>query len=273
MTSHNLSPGRLEVLTGPGAQPELPIRAAPDFRSGPPDQGIDWARAVTALRRARWVVALATMLGTVGGIAATRFIKPVYVAQATIWVEQPNRQTTGRDRGPLRTEQLLQAVAWVDLLKSYQVLDGVVRELHLFVVPGSPEDSAALSGLRVTDQFRPGDYRVTVDTSEHTVRLETAGGVELDRQPMGDSLGTKLGFLWKPTPASLVSVRQFDFTVVPPRDAAFRLADELQIHTDPEGNFIRMELQGGDPRSVTAMVNAVAAHTGSTDEFGQAVSA
>jgi uncharacterized protein involved in exopolysaccharide biosynthesis len=49
------------------------------------DGGIDWRRVATALARYRWLVALVTVLGTGAGFLATRFLDPLYVAQARIW--------------------------------------------------------------------------------------------------------------------------------------------------------------------------------------------
>src|SRR2546422_4593583 len=65
--------------------------------------------------------------------------------------------------------------------------------------------------------------------------------------------------LWAPGPrAALEPGRRVQFTLTTLRDGARRLDEGLDVRTDPEGNFLRLELRGSDPARVTAIVNAVA---------------
>src|SRR5439155_11389728 len=79
---------------------------------------------------------------TAAGFGVARFVRPQYGAQATIWIDATERERwgQGQDRGPIRQGQLLDPQAWVDLLKSYVVLDQVVRDQRLFVSPESRAD-------------------------------------------------------------------------------------------------------------------------------------
>jgi len=221
------------------------------------DAGIDWRRVLSALARYKWLVMLVTVLGTGLGVVATRLLDPVYVAQATIWIDEGDRAGTERG-GPIRPGQLLRSVSWPDLLESYVVLDAVVREQRLFVETRSPEDAAALASLGVAEEFRPGEYRLTVDASGAGYVLVTADGGELERGVVGDSIGARLGLHWAPPPGGLPVDRSIPFTLLAPRDAARRLADDLQVRMDYEGNFLRFELRGVTPTRITAIVNAVA---------------
>ena len=97
------------------------------------DPGLDWRRLASALLRFKWVVVLMVMVGLGAAVAATRVLRPVYRAQANIWVDVPDRPGDGGSdaRGPIRQRALLDADAWVELLRSYIVLDQVVRDVRL----------------------------------------------------------------------------------------------------------------------------------------------
>src|SRR6266487_6392394 len=109
----------------PAAAP--PVGADMGFGQGfaQPETGVDWRRVWSAVARFKWLIAVVTILGTVGGLAATRFIKPQYMVQATLWIDQPD-QRGGVDRVPIRAGQPLEPEAWLYLLKSYRVLHRVV---------------------------------------------------------------------------------------------------------------------------------------------------
>src|SRR4029077_6067013 len=156
-------------LHGGSTVPTVATPAAPpvgaDMGFGPafaqPETGVDWRRVLSAVARFKWLIAVVTILGTVGGLAATRFIKPQYMVQATLWIDQPD-QRGGQDRGPIRAGQPLEPQAGLDLLKSYRVLDQVVRDQHLFVTPKAREDAPLFETFRVAEQYRPGVYRLAL---------------------------------------------------------------------------------------------------------------
>ena len=74
---------------------------------------------------------------------------------------------------------------------------------------------------------------------------------------LGDSIGQSIGFRWAPAPATFRSHRTVDFTVGTLRDAARTLGDALQAHIDPEGNFLKVELEGKDPARLSATLNDI----------------
>ncbi len=241
------------VELGRAPSPHTPT--FPGEQSGP-----DWRRVASALLRFKWVVLLMVALGLGAAFAATRVLRPIYRAQANVWVDVPDRRGTGgsETRGPIRQGALLDADAWVELLRSYIVLDQVVRDMHLYIGVKRPGDWPSFDGFGVTDTFRPGDYRLTVGADGRGYTLASAEGVDLERGTLGDSIGNRLGFRWAPAPGSLPAGRTIEFSLVPPRDAALRLGEQLDVRMDLNGNFLALELRGPNPALISKILNAVA---------------
>ncbi|OLC70208.1 MAG: hypothetical protein AUH78_21680 [Gemmatimonadetes bacterium 13_1_40CM_4_69_8] len=256
MTLSNLPAAPL--VSPPVVAPGTSHRGVTEFDLAGSDSGLDWRRILSALLRFKWLIAGFTLVGTAAGFGATRFLKPEYSAQAKIWIDVEGRRGPDRGPAPIRPGQLLDAESWVDLLKSYVVLDQVVRDERLFVAPSSPADAQAVEGLRVADQYRPGAYRFTVDRSGQGYTLGTADGIELERGTLGDSVGTRYGLQWAPDAGTVAPGRTVEFTLTTLRDAATGLGEALDTRMDMDGNFLRVELRGVYPTRITAIVNAVA---------------
>jgi len=237
--------------------PTSPTALSTDLGAVEQEGGLDWHRILSAVLRFKWLIVAVTVVGTAAGVAATRFLSAAYVAQATIWIDQPD-QRNGPDRGPIRPGQLLQPEAWVDLLKSYVVLDHVVRDQRMFVAPKSLADAAVLERFRVAEQYRPGAYRLTVDGTGKSYTLSTDDGIELEHGALGDSIGVRLGFLWAPSAGSIPPGQTIEFSLATLRDSARRLADAIEVRMAENGNLLRMEYQGDRPEAITAVVNAIA---------------
>src|SRR5438034_57811 len=217
----------------------------------------EWQRYLDAALRFKWVVLGATLGCTALGVFIAIRSTPTYVARATVWVQVPIRPA--RDEGPIWSGQLPISSGWMDLLQSYAVLDDVVRGLHLYVAPVEPGDSDALRGFGIKEPVLPGTYRLDVDAKGQRFTL-TAHGREAVAQEgsVGDSVGAANGFAWVPPASVLTAGRRVEFTVTAPYEATGRLAKELKVSADLDGNFLRMELGGPNPALVTATVNAVA---------------
>jgi len=252
-----LHPGSTVPAVAPSAAP--PMGADLGFSQGfaQPETGVDWRRVLSAVARFKWLIAVVTIVGTVGGLAATRFIKPQYMVQATLWIDQPD-QRGGPERGPIRAGQPLEPEAWLDLLKSYRVLDQVVRDQRLFVAPKAREDAPLFETFRVAEQYRPGVYRLALDGSGKTFTLSTDKGVEVEHGAVGDSIGARLGFTWVPPAGSVPAGRTIEFSVATVRDSARALSEALEVATDPAGNFLRMHLKGADAARITSTINGIA---------------
>ncbi|HLL45769.1 MAG TPA: Wzz/FepE/Etk N-terminal domain-containing protein, partial [Longimicrobiaceae bacterium] len=215
-------------------------------------------RYLAALKRYRWMVLGVVALGTALGAYATRFVKPEYKVSSTIWI-----QSEGEGRaasGPIRSSELLQASAWVELLRSYTVLDYVVREERLYLKPASAGDSTALAGLTLRERFRPGAYKLAVDESGKRFRLTTGDGVTVQEGAVGQPVGADVGFNWVPDRRFLGAGKTVQFTVVTPRDAAGELNRQLRSDmTDNKGNFLRLEMTGTDPKKLASVMNTLTA--------------
>jgi len=242
--------------------PELPTPVVPRSRApavGADEQGPDWRRIASALWHFKWVVVLFSILGTAAGVAAIRALKPVYIAQATVWIDVPDTRREPDRAGPIRPGGLLASDAWIDLLRSYVVLDQVVREQRLFLELKSVDDTARFEPFGVTDTFRPGDYVLKVDDAGRNYVLAAKDGPPLEHGVVGDSIGGKLGFLWAPKPGLLPPGRTVEFTLATPRDAALRLGERLDVRMDLNGNFLSIELRGTNPRGIANILNSTTA--------------
>src|SRR5437773_4846956 len=231
-----------------------PMPAAPEDESGP-----DWRRIWSALLRFKWVVLLMVLVGLGGAVAATRVMRPVYRAQANVWVDVPGRRGEGASdtRGPIRQGALLDADDWVELMRSYIVLDQVVRDLRLYLTLKRPADRESFADFSVNDQFRPGNYRLSISADGRAYTLSSADGVDLERGTVGDSIGRRLGFRWLPAPGTLPSGGTVDFSLMTPRDAALALGEQLDVRMDFNGNFLAVELRGTNSVLISNVLNVV----------------
>jgi len=223
---------------------------APDADDGAAASGA-FLRYLAAVRRHRWAVLAIVVVGTGIGFGLSRMVRPEYAAEATIWFES-------QVPGPIQSPELLNASAWLDLLRSFQVLDHVVREQRLYL-KHDPEDRRILASFEIKDRFRPGRYTLEVSPDGQRFVLRSAQGGVVQRGMVGDSVGPSLGFRWVPPRRLLVPGRVVRFEVGAPREAARDLATRLRTRLgDRNARFLRIALTGEDPERVTAVVNAVA---------------
>jgi capsular exopolysaccharide synthesis family protein len=235
------------------ASPQTPVPS--EQESGP-----DWRRVGSALLRFKWLIVLMVALGLAAGFGSMRMLHPVYRAQANVWIDVPDRRGTSSTdaRGPIRQSALLEADDWVELLRSYVVLDQVVRDLRLYLSVDRAADRPSFSGFDVTDDFRPGTYKLTTSADGRQYTLATAeGNRDIEHGTVGDSVGRSLGFRWQPSAASLARGHTVAFSLVAPRDAALRLGEDLDIRMDLNGNFLALELRGTNPVMISKILNAV----------------
>lgn len=248
-------------LVPAGAGPELsPVLGAGAFSemSDEPQQGANLQRYLDAVLRRKWIILAVVAVGTTLGVVGSRFLKPVYEAQATMWVELDDSKST-TNQGPIRSDELLQSTGWLELLRSFVILDEVVRSEQLYL-QFPPDVKAAFSTFQLEPRFRPGGYVIDIGPGGRAYTLTTKEGQEVERGKTSGPIGAKAGFHWTPPANTLPRGKQIAFTVLNPRDVAVQLSKNLQSHMQEKGgNFLRLSLQGTDPRQASATVNAVAA--------------
>jgi capsular exopolysaccharide synthesis family protein len=232
--------------------------ARPSYGEGrdpEPDVLANWHRYLQVVWRRKTLVAAAAVLGLVAAAVAWRMNEPRYATEATIWIDVTRQSEV--NRGPIRTGQLLESNAWVELLRNVVVLEPAVRGTYLYVEPAVPADSALFRGLNLAERFAAGRFVLVVDRARSQVTLSAAGRGTVDVAAFGDSLGRSQGFLWVPPPDELRTRGTVEFTVVHPRDAAVALGRDLSVSIDRGGNFLRVALTGPDPARLANTVNSV----------------
>jgi succinoglycan biosynthesis transport protein ExoP len=220
-----------------------------DFIAEP--SGPDWGRIRTAIVRRRWLILASTAAALAVGFGLTRVIKPQYVVQSMIWIDQDGRRG-GEAAIPGALSQSFDASAWSDLVRTAQVLDTVVAKFGLNVSFDRSADSVAVKAFSLAPTFTPGEYKVRVTNEGWTL---ASRGQDVASGARGDSIAPNLGFQWVlPPTAANGDIR---FSVVTPRDAARQLGEALDVKIGPEGNFLRLTLSGENSKRTADVLNAV----------------
>jgi polysaccharide biosynthesis transport protein len=258
-----MSDRSLPAPDAPDSGGELPVEYQPQPADGyhggwedPDEESLDWRRHVSALVRHKWIVLLGLALGAVAGAVAYQSVDPVYEVRSTIWIETEPQEAPG-DASPIRPSQLLSASGWVDLMRSFVVLDPVVEDLRLFVRPADPAHAGLFEDFQVTDQVSSRSYELRRTNPGGGFVLLDAAGEELERSNPGEPLGASLGFEWTPPADRIAPDQVVGFSVQRPRDVAQALARDLQVRIDGQGTFLRVSLEGTDPQYLTRVVNGV----------------
>lgn len=191
------------------------------------------------------------LTGTGMGLIAARRVKPVYDVQATVWIT-PER--SGQN-GPIRAQQLLPQTSWVELLRSFAIIDPVVRKLRLNVSGKEPGDSIFFRDFESRPSLRPAAYLLTIEPGGRYA-LSTANGVAIERGALGDSIGRNVGFGWAPDPALFARRHILPFWVATPRSTSVALLTELHTSLPDDGQFLTMTLSGPDGQRTANTLNA-----------------
>jgi len=212
-------------------------------------------RPMSAIRRYKWIVLAIFLLAIVGGLAATRFLKPQYEVRATIWIEPETPLSDAS--GPIRSRELLNSSAWVELLRSYRIVDAVVQKLALYVQPDHPSDFGIFSNFAIANRFIPGKYELQIDRARKRWHLALKDGTFADSGSVADSVGLRAGLLWV-VPSSLFGgsgKREIDFTVSTPRETAVELMKQLSADLPEKSNFLWLRLRSDDPQLAQLTLN------------------
>jgi capsular exopolysaccharide synthesis family protein len=233
----------------PNGAPWLGEQAAPL-----PPEGVNWARYFDALKRHGIFIALFVAAGTALGYRAARRVRPIFETQATVWINSP-RSAQAASPG---AQQLLGQTSWVELLRSFAVVDAVVSRLNLNIYYQLPGDSLAFRSFTSGPKLRPGAYVLTVDATGQHYSLATAKGAVLELGVPGDSIGRELGFGWAPDKLLLPPGKVFEFGVTTPRNASLGILGQLRAQLPDDGQFLKITLTGTNPQRSASTVNALA---------------
>jgi len=213
-------------------------------------------RILAAVLRFKWLVLSVVVLGTAAGYGLSRFIKPEYVARATIWVDIIDPRSRAAPQFQFSTALPI-STGWADLLESDVVMDYVVRENQLYLGWEAPADSSAFETFVLQDRFRIGMYSLTVDAAGTAYTLTGEDDALVERGTVGDSVGRSLGWAWVPPAGTLPPGHTVAFSVTPPHETALSIAAVLKVTNDADGNFMRLELRDPDPGYAAVTLNAI----------------
>src|SRR6476469_5716937 len=186
-------------------------------------EGVPWARYIEALRRNTLMIIAIVAIGSLAGLFFARRVKPIYDVQATVWITPSLPQQSG----PIRAQQLLPATSWVELLRSFAIIDPVVHILHLNVTYTLPGDSSLFTNFESLPNLRPGKYVLRIiPGNRYVLALKDGGNVE--KGTLGDSVGRRVGFDWVPDARLLAKRREVEFSVATPRSTSVALLSKLR---------------------------------------------
>ena len=214
--------------------------------------GAKLRRYWAAIKRFRWLIIILAALGTAAGVVATRFIDPVFEARGALWIADVG---TSNNSGAYRPPELLPNGSWVQLIRSFAVVDRVVAEQRLWVKGKTWRDSVALQGIDFTPRTIPGDYTLWSDSTKGTYSLAEAQKGIFEHGRLGDSVGKSVGFAWVPTVASLQGNQAVRFTVVQPRSVGVGLISRLDVAMQENSNFLTLTLTGADKWQTADLLN------------------
>ena len=225
------------------------------------DGSMEWGRTErSAPPRYLLLLVGAVLLG--GTVAAVGLINRdvTYTATGHLWIDSSSgAEDTGRTaQSGLARSGLAQSNAWIELFRSYQVLEPVVEERKLYL-RGVDVRHPAFASFELTEAFRPGAYELLIDEGGAAFLLVTGEGALVQEGRVGEPIGASVGLSWTPPPGSLSPGTATAFSVSTVRDAAQELSGKLVTSMDQQGAFLRVGLSGEDPQRVIGVLNAVMA--------------
>ena len=217
-------------------------------------------RALSVIRRYRWLIIACTIVMAGLGAVASRFVKPKYEVRATVWVSD----TKADGRGPIRSAELLTAGAWIELFRSFHVVDEVVRTLSLYLKPANVLDQPLFTGFALADRFIAGKYVLEIDRDKKTWSLrqppamfKTRPGALLQTGGVSDSVGTRIGFKWLLPPSAFDGggIRRVPFRLATPRETSVQVLKRLESKLQMGSNFLWLIYTDDDPHLASRTLN------------------
>jgi tyrosine-protein kinase Etk/Wzc len=196
------------------------------------------------------------LVGSVLSVGGATLMKPVYDAQATVIVTRGSvRDAAGRSTGPIRAQDLIGNESWLELLRSYTVIDPVVNELQLFLSVKPDSDWPRFAGMQVAPDARGGRYTLVLDSVSRRWRLSERTRGDLGSEAFGDSVGRAEGFRWRPTEVAAKGGDTLHFAVTPPRDVAADLLKRHRVERQLTSDFLTLGITESNPKLAADIVN------------------
>lgn len=243
----------------PAAAPTQPVPsggrfafADAEFAEDAQDGGDTIKRSLGAVVYYKWLVLAITLVGCVGAFLVSRTLDLTYTAEARLWISVTDR--ISERQGPIQSPELLQGSAWVELLRSYTVLDPVVRE-HRLYLQYRASDRDVLGGLQTDSVFLPGSYIASVDPSGTTVELREERRGVIERVRVGESIGRSVGLRWTPPAAGLTPERQVVFELEHPRATARYVMEAMNPRLVGD-NFLMLQYEHNNPQLAAKVLNS-----------------
>ena len=146
--------------------------------------------------------------------------------------------------------------SWIELLRSFAVLNTVVIEQRLYLSVPDTTVRPAFASLGIDGTVVPGDYELHYSPTRQRVTL-LRDGLTVESAAPGERLGSVVGLDWAPQVQALPAETPIVFSVAAPGVVAARIDQNLVTRMDRNGTFIRVQLRGTDPAEVAATLNAI----------------
>jgi polysaccharide biosynthesis transport protein len=243
--------GGSDLPAAPGGWGPSPLDAARMDEPRTP-----WHRYIGAIRRFRFLIVGCVVAGVAGGYAATRFVVPEFEAHGTIWISLGDERSRSQAT-PIQADQLLNAATWEQLFRSLRVTDSVVLDRKLYLHHSVVQDFAFV-GFDVAPGYQSGSYQVTVTPDSMHYALGSPGreGLVIERGIVGDSIGRKLGFRWRPSAGALRHGGPFVFSIQSVNQASQTLADGVTTNLPDNSQFMQITLVSDRGYDASATLSA-----------------
>lgn len=205
--------------------------------------------------RRKWLVLLLGVLGLAGGYGYSLTQMSTYTAQSTVWIEGDDSRAAELD--PIGSADLLQPMAWVQLLRTFSVLEPVVVERQLYVSPVPKLDETAFDTFEPNEDLQPGSYRLLVGSDGEQFTFFDPAGSPVATGRLGEPFGDQLGFRWIPQPEHFPPDGEVTLRLRTLRDAARTLGQQLQTSVNEDGTFLEIAYAADDPVEAAGVLNAV----------------
>lgn len=211
----------------------------------------DWRHLWNVIRRKMgWILAVG-VLGSVVGLAASRFHTPVYKTTSKVYLEQ-----TDRGSGPIRANDVFQGAGWTGVFTSYSVIEPVIYEFRLYIEPVEPDEIDLFTDFRLQDDVVGGIYHFVTHT-DGSYSLTREKSTFRETGSLEEAIGRSAGFTWRVDRSRVTPGTEIVFSLSRPERAAMELRNQLQVWFDEITGLIESEFRWPDAQQGAQIHNAL----------------